>query len=85
MAEQEPHIGKSPEKTPFELAVEKSIGESIENIRGTFIDHRRQKIEKKLGTSLRVVSQWSFIGSEKPLDGIISRQQVDALVAEAIE
>ena len=83
MAEQEPHIGKSPEKTPFELAVEESTGRSLQEIRDTPIDVMRADTEKRLGKPIQFVSYWPFIG-RKESSSMLSRIEINTMLDEVL-
>jgi hypothetical protein len=66
-------------KQPFELAMERITGESIESLRSMPIDERREMVEKKTSKLLRIVSRFPVIGRGSVLrDRLISRRQVEA-------
>jgi hypothetical protein len=68
----------------FIKAVEAETGESVESLRSAPVDERRQQIEKRFGSPMKIVSHWPFIGRSQPSQ-MITRGEVDKLVDQAIK
>lgn len=68
----------------FLKAIEQTTGESIKYIQDTPLDEQRNKIEKKFGTPMKVVSLFPLIG-RKPSSKLITHQEVNRMVDEALK
>jgi hypothetical protein len=66
-------------KTKMELAIEKKIGQRIEDVRKMPIDEQRSRIEKDHGGKpMEFISEFPFIGSEDVLnDSIINTKYLN--------
>jgi hypothetical protein len=71
--------------TTFEKAVEQMTGETIENLRRTPIDERREALEKASGKPTHFVSRFPLIGRGNVLrKRLVSREKVEKDFWEAL-
>lgn len=73
------------DKTPFEKAIEKYTGQSIDDLKNMPIAERRKLIEKKHRSRMQFKSKFPFIGRGNVLgDKTKSRQQIESELDEAL-
>ena len=72
-------------KNAFERAVERATGESIDSLRRTPIDERRQTIEKAAGHPLKFKSRFPVIGRGNVLrDRTVDHEEAEAAFWKAV-
>lgn len=69
----------------FERSIELATGESIESIRNTPVDERRDTIEKLRGCRIRFQSRFPFIGRGNVLhDRFVDHETAERALKEAL-
>jgi len=59
--------------TPFEQAIERKVGESVDSIRRTPIDERRRKIEWKFGKPMKILAVNNPLRTHQEIEADLDR------------
>lgn len=72
------------QKSALELAIEEKTGETLESLRNTPIDVRSQNIEKKIGKTMAIHSDYPFLISEENFPEL-SHDEMEKMLDEVLK